>query len=109
MTTRHLYATILRPNYDCTLNGVTSKADNVTLYADRAAFEADEYRKPETALILVRRNIGGIGNYVHAEPATRPEGRHLMAGGNFVHTCDSRWKELVGHPYPISVHDRYEG
>lgn len=35
--------------------------------------------------------------------------RWYMAGGNFLYTSDSRFREITKSKYPISIHDRYEG
>ncbi|MFD8494877.1 hypothetical protein [Amycolatopsis sp. NPDC059657] len=43
-----------------------------------------------------------------ARPADTPPGRWLMASGAFVHSTDSRWRDLVGHSLPIPLHDRSE-
>lgn len=93
-----------RAKTDCTNGGVTAQHDVFLLIDEHEPVPADA-RLP--VLRIVRRNIGGV--YVHAEPVIKPEGvAGPMAGGNFVHTSDSRWKALVGHDYPISVHDRFE-
>lgn len=36
----------------------------------------------------------------------RGETRHGMASGNFIFTCDSRFRAVYG--FPISIHDRHE-
>ena len=46
--------------------------------------------------------------YVDAKPLYFPR-RWYMAGGNFLYTSDSRYKEITGISYPVSIHDRYEG
>lgn len=46
------------------------------------------------------------GRYV-ARPADEPD-RWFMASGAFLHTGDSRWRELIGHSLPIPLHDRTE-
>lgn len=88
---------------DCTNGGVTSRQDSFTLLGEREPVPA----KGGPFLRVVKRNIGGV--YVHAEPVEQPTGMAgPMAGGAFVHTSDARYSELVGHSYPISVHDRFE-
>ena len=60
------------------------------------------------AVRLVRRRIGGE-EYIHAEPVDPcPSGACRMAGGTFIYSCDSRYREAVGHSYPVSLHDRHE-
>lgn len=91
---------------DCTNGGVTSKNERVILVPEGVAI-------PENAslpvLKVVRRNIGGKP-YLHAEPVNRPGAGTMgtwMAGGNFLYSCDSRFRTWVSE-YPISVHDRSE-
>lgn len=31
-----------------------------------------------------------------------------MAGGNYIHSSDANFIDMIGHNYPISVHDRFE-
>jgi hypothetical protein len=56
---------------------------------------------------LVERNFRSGGSYFHAEPADNPERRHVMAGGNFAYSHDSRIRNIVERPIPL--HDRMEG
>ena len=95
---------VLRSGSDCTNGGVTAREGIFTLLGQNEPVPAG--RGP--FLRVVKRTFGREV-YVHAEPV---EARHgmlgPMAGGNFVHTSDSRWADLVGHAYPISVHDRFE-
>lgn len=46
-------------------------------------------------------------DYIHAEPIIGRSKWH-MAGGNFVKSSDSRFKNLTGIGYPVPVHDRTE-
>jgi len=62
---------------------------------------------------LVRRQFGDGKEYVHAEPffcedwpEERFKNRHVMFGGNFLYSCDSRFREICS--YPIPIHDRIE-
>lgn len=111
MTVRGLRVDVLKPNgSDCTNGGVTSRFGTFVLVNPAvplgtvAPTEADA-----RTLKVVKRTIGGR-LYVHAEPLAPPPDGHIgwMAGGNFIHTSDSRYYELTGVPYPISVHDRSE-
>jgi hypothetical protein len=47
------------------------------------------------------------GQFV-AFPADALPGQHLMASGAYLHTSDSRWRDLIGHSLPIPLHDRTE-
>lgn len=85
---------------DCTLNGLSSTKDNITLHWG----DYDLHQLPDDDLVLVERTIAGE-HYVHATPANvLKAGKMSMAGGNFIYTCDSRFP----NKYPISVHDHIE-
>lgn len=99
---------------DCTNGGLTSKNRSLTIFsADTTDEEIKQYfngdsekyskairvMKTENPIYPVRAEV------VFRKPSN--EGTY-MAGGNFVYTSDSRYKEVAGVPYPISVHDRFE-
>ena len=84
---------------DCTLNGVTSQCTTFTLLG-----ENEEPAGKGPFLRLAKRH-----GHIYCEPIeSKPGAIGPMNGGNFVYTSDSRWRDLVGHGYPISVHDRFE-
>lgn len=85
---------------DCTNGGATSKAGSFILVPEGVAFQSSE-----PILRLNRRMIGGR-EYLRAIPDG--ETRHVMFGGNFVWSTDSRFRRQVSE-YPIPVHDRVEG
>lgn len=94
---------------DCTNDGITSKIDRAILVGDGIP-EVFATRDGLPALRLVKRTFGK-NPYFHAEPVDDPraaDGKHVgpMAGGNFVYSCDSRFRSIC--KYPIPVHDRYE-
>lgn len=90
---------------DCTNGGVTSKHERVILVPEGAEVPKDA-KMP--VLKVVRRTFGGKP-YLHAEPieAVGAGRTGYMAGGNFVYSCDSRYRQWVCE-YPIAVHDRTE-
>lgn len=90
---------------DCTNGGITSKNERVILVPE-GVMPPTNSNLP--VLKVVRRNIGGR-DYLHAEPLAAPGAGNIgwMAGGNFVYSCDSRYRQWVCD-YPISVHDRSE-
>jgi hypothetical protein len=105
--------TVYRAGYDCTNGGISSKEDSLLL-ADTVG-EAKEHAEkyPHVAhrvLFVCERKVLGF-SYVHAEPFNigqfRRVGSGPMAGGNFVYSTDSRFRDTVCQ-YPISVHDRME-
>ena len=108
----YLSAYVLRSTQgDCTGGGVSSLCNYFYLFASHLTFaEVVNYciekgMELDRALKLVNRpNL----NYVHAEPVIGRD-RYYMAGGNYIYTCDSRYKILSGIPYPVPVHDRIEG
>lgn len=95
-------------NYDCTNGGVTSIAMGHTdaLLVGPGIpkiFSAGKH----PVLYLRTRSVGGeLTFHVIPEPVGS-ETKWWMSGGNFIHTCDSRFREAVGN-YPIPVHDRTE-
>lgn len=115
MARKGIHVHVLRsPGIDCTCNGVTKRYERFLLVGVGVPehFEASE---GEPVLMLIKRNIGG--QYLHAEPLDgllarqamgEKDGKWYMAGGNFVYSHDSRYRQGVC-PYPISVHDRCEG
>lgn len=97
---------------DSTANGITSKVNSVWLFSAETSneevreFYGKKNESPENALRVVKREY--YCNY--AEPVFKKsssEGTY-MAGGNFVETCHSVYKEISGTPYPLPVHDRFE-
>ncbi len=96
---------VLRSGSDCTNGGVTANEGIFTLLGENEAVPTG--RGP--FLRVVKRTMGREV-YVHAEPVGEARKGMIgpMHGGNFVHTSDSRWRDLVGHSYPIAVHDRFE-
>ena len=106
---------------DCSNKGITSRSNKV-LVCDGGTIEElrelqvllrhnpkeirlSEY--VETPIVrIVRREIQGRGEYVHCQPIEN-DGWY-MAGGTFAYTSDSRFKEITGVSYPISIHDRQE-
>ena len=87
---------------DCTLNGVSSKYDRFVLIGEVVdpVFEPSE-------------DIPAIYLQYHCDqpiavPKEVRDGKWGMYGGNFLYTCDSRFRQNV-NPYPIRIHDRIEG
>ena len=87
---------------DCTMNGISSKADRLILVGDDIP-EIFEVKPDMPAVRLIKRIIFDRP-YVHAEPIDNLTGKGFMAGGNFIYTSDSRFPSQ----YPISIHDRQE-
>lgn len=104
--------TLREKSKDCTNGGETASIDRFILYTwrmSRAAVLLDVERRElplAKCLHACLRVIYGR-EYIHADVLTR-SGKWHMAGGNFVFSCDSRYREVTGINYPISVHDRVE-
>lgn len=101
-------ADFMKEGVDCTNNGISSVYDNLYLVCPSGPREVDE---DDPRLIKAVRRQFGSRVVWHAEPYHGvPEG-HVgwMAGGNFVHSCDSRFSEMFGDFYgAVSLHDRKE-
>ena len=97
---------VLKPAYgDCTNNGLTSKNNSILLISDDDTVQGpSEINDNEDYLVLVKRQLSD-GEYLHAVPKSLlNSGKHVMFGGNFITTSDSRFPSK----YPIPVHDRVE-
>ena len=102
---------------DCTNGGISGRYNDLYLCRDYVTPEdVIEYCKekgedPERFVITERRHLFGkeylnIRQVCHRTVNNRVLGG--MSGGNFLYSCDSRWKEITGCDYPLSIHDRYE-
>lgn len=106
---------IYKNGYDCSNGGVSATHGTVllvngeaweTMSADQRAFLTNG----NVPVVRTVKRLLGQELYVHAEPVDRPEAgnRGWMAGGTFIKTSDSRYKEVTGVSYPVSLHDRQE-
>ena len=90
---------------DCTNGGISSARKELYIMTEgKYPFEPDDLRQ---CVGIEFRDCCGE-TYVDAKPLYFPR-RRYMAGGNFLYTSDSRYKEITGISYPVSIHDRYEG
>ncbi len=90
---------------DCTNSGISAtRKELYILSATKGPFEPQDIRE---CVYIECREIMGEG-YINCKPAYFRK-RWYMAGGNFLYTSDSRFKEITKSKYPISIHDRYEG
>jgi hypothetical protein len=95
---------------DSTNGGVTSTHDSFVVVDSQIA-GIFEPTNDMPALKLVRRTFGQSQEsqtYIHAEPLAPVPSNCVgyMFGGNFIYSCDSRFREV--NQYPIPVHDRIE-
>lgn len=99
---------------DCTSGGETSKCETFTLFTHRmsrnAVFLAIEEMNLNLEKCLQVKRWKPCGEYYYNAEILTPGrmDKWTMFGGNFIYTSDSRYREVVGIPYPIGVHDRVE-
>lgn len=90
---------------DCTNGGISeSRRELYILSTTKGPFEPQDIRE---CVYIEWREIAGK-EYINCKPAYFPK-RWYMAGGNFLYSSDSRFREITKSEYPISIHDRYEG
>jgi hypothetical protein len=111
----------LRMDGDCTNGGVTSPARGHKAFYlveegderavnDVKALQANALveRDPPPILVVKRRHFAWGPSIIAVPYEGKDEGKAgWMAGGNYVHTSDSRFREWVWDG-PIAVHDRQE-
>ena len=89
---------------DCTNGGISSGRNSLIVICDNGPTEASDIRD----CVYIDKQGIGRNEYIKAKPLYCPD-RWYMAGGNFLYTSDSRFREITGISYPVSIHDRYEG
>lgn len=94
---------------DCSLNGISSNHDFLTVVNVEGPFEPSE-KAP--AVWLVPGNVPNSAKLVPNDPSV--SGKRGMMGGNFGGTSDSRFRVAVekligGHVSIVPIHDRFEG
>jgi hypothetical protein len=93
---------------DCTNGGVsapTSGNKYLTLIGENDPMPEN----PRFPVVRVhKRWVGSPNEYICAKDAPRKGVLGPMAGGNFVWSRGDEYMRIVGHCYPISLHDRFE-
>lgn len=90
---------------DCTNGGISAQAQELYILAKtKGPFEPEDIRQ---CVYIEWREVCGE-EYIDCKPAYSSK-RWYMAGGNFLYSADSRFKEVTRSKYPIPIHDRYEG
>ena len=93
------------PLGDCTNDGISkNRRELYIISAQKGPFEPQDIR--ECVYIEWREVMGE--KYIDCKPLYCSK-RWYMAGGNFLYTSDSRFKDITKSKYPIAIHDRYEG
>lgn len=106
---------------DCTNGGASSKYNRLYVVAEHVTLkDVEEFCKSENERLKGVRvyNVDEFfkpdydflhsHNYVRLEPINKGK-KWYMAGGNYLQSCDSRFKEFVGGcKYPVPIHDRTE-
>lgn len=96
-----LQCSIFKSNYDCTNNGISSNKNNLYLIdSNNKNIEVAEVDDIRDCVI-----VDCIGNYTRCKPIIF-KNKWYMAGGNYLYTSDSRFREV--NQYPIAIHDRLE-
>ena len=105
---------------DCTNGGASSKYDKLYVVAehvtledvqqlckDRPAYNIDQFFKLDYNFYNQINPI--FKGYCRLKPLANPN-RWYMHGGNYLGSCDSRFKNFVGGcKYPVPILDRWEG
>ena len=103
MAKKGITVSVYRSGTDCTNGGVSAAYDEFVLIGEGL---------PE--VFLPSENCPALelhwrGGHLYAAPVAPPSGAKTigpMMGGNFVYSCDSRFRRVSLSP--IAVHDRYE-
>ncbi len=91
---------------DCTNNGISSKNDTLYLVSKDNLLPFNP-KYIDKCIAVTEKTFGGV-TYKNGKPLSHSK-RWYMMGGNFLHTSDSRFKEITGINYPLPIHDRNEG
>lgn len=91
---------VYRHGSDTSLGGISSKHDSIVLLGIEGYLTLEQcQQRGEPVLVLDRSNP----KYLKAVPLDHKD-THYSFGGNFLHTCDSRFSAVCN--YPIPIHDR---
>lgn len=102
------------PLGECTNNGASSKFDRLYVVSE-------EVTLPEVIKLCSNNPVYHLAQffkvdydfydrtgYVRLDPINKG-GKWNMAGGNYLYSSDSRFKDFVcGNKYPVPIHDRFE-
>lgn len=91
---------------DASNRGISSRVDTV-IVVGQGVDEVFTATEKEPAVEVDTVTFDGKTTY-HLRPYGEP-GKHYMAGGTFVFTSDSRFRELFPFYGAVPLHDRHEG
>jgi hypothetical protein len=102
-----LTVNVYKNGYDCTLNGISSKCNELCLINVDGPFNPDD-DKPAALLVP-----GNLPNTVKIIPANVNQDKTwVMDGGNFAYSSDARFnnavEKIAGYRGAVSIHDRIE-
>lgn len=89
---------------DCTNNGISASHDRLFILSKDGYSVPSDIRE----LVQIERQYIRSAEYVSVKPVYKAD-RWYMSGGNFLFSCDARFKEVTGIDYPVPIHDRHEG
>lgn len=88
---------------DCSLHGVSEKADTVLVVGPGVSGPFGEKSDRPTLYLHWWHNVPGSHDLPFLSPSPDPNAGY-MSGGNFAYSCDSRFPSRQ----PIKIHDRME-
>lgn len=98
---------------DCTNGGASSKYSQLYVVAEHVTITdvieyCSEHNEDINRFFKVDYDFYNSHNYIRIQPITKGNKWYVM-GGNFIHSCDSRFKKFVCDcSYPVPIHDRCE-
>lgn len=98
--TKGLPCYVYRNGPDCSLGGLSSKHDRILVVGIDGFETIKEAEASGTPVFQVDYSTNG---YIKLLPLGAEKGRYGF-GGNFAHSCDSRFSRVSRYPLPI--HDR---
>ena len=96
------------PLGDC--GGISDVVKNVTIFKENTKLEdiVELHKQTDMPLckMFVVTDCNGYKRAEHVQELL--EHKCVMCGGNYAYTSDSRFKDIAGIKYPVSLHDRCE-
>lgn len=102
------------PLGDCTINGASERFKTLYVVKEYVTLEdvlehVKDSNKSAEQFFKVDYEFYKWRGYVRLQPLVKVDGKWNCDGGNYLCSCDSRFKEYVcGCEYPVPIHDRWE-